>query len=68
MFCIFELRAIESIWTSVNFAFLAHVELIKLCDAPESNNMIIGRSLRKNVPTSTSSSVEICSTWCSWRG
>jgi hypothetical protein len=39
MFCIFELRAIESIWTSVNFAFLAHVELIKLCDAPESNNM-----------------------------
>jgi hypothetical protein len=37
--------------TSHNFAFLAHVELIKSCDAPESNNMIIGHSLRKNVPT-----------------
>jgi hypothetical protein len=28
--------------TSVNLTFLAHVELIKLCDAPESNNMMIG--------------------------
>jgi hypothetical protein len=41
---------------------LAHVELIKLCDAPESSNMTIGRSLRKNVPASTSSPVEISST------
>jgi hypothetical protein len=28
--------------TSVNLAFLALVELIKSCDAPESNNMMIG--------------------------
>jgi hypothetical protein len=27
---------------SVNLAFLLHVELIKSCDAPESNNMTIG--------------------------
>jgi hypothetical protein len=28
--------------TSLNLAFLAHVELIKSCDAPESSNMMIG--------------------------
>jgi hypothetical protein len=33
---------------SVNLAFLAHVELIKLCDALESNNMMIGHSFKKN--------------------
>jgi hypothetical protein len=37
--------------TSDNFAFLAQVELIRSCDAPESNNMMIGRLLGKNVPT-----------------
>jgi hypothetical protein len=40
---------------SVNLAFLAHVELIKSCDAPESNNMTVGRTFKKNVPASTSS-------------
>jgi hypothetical protein len=44
--------------TSDNFAFLAQVELIKSCDAPESNRIIMGCSLRKNVPASTSSP------WC----
>jgi hypothetical protein len=48
--------------SSVNFAFLAHVELIKSCDALELNCMTIGHSLRKNIPTSTSSPVEISST------
>jgi hypothetical protein len=48
--------------TSDNFAFLAQVELIKLCDDPESNRIIMGCSLRKNVPTSTSSPVGISST------
>jgi hypothetical protein len=38
------------------------MELIKLCDAPESNNIIVGRLLRKNVPASTSSPVGISST------
>jgi hypothetical protein len=38
------------------------VELIKSCDALESNRIIIGRSLRKNVPASTSSLVETSST------
>jgi hypothetical protein len=47
--------------TSDNFAFLAQVKLMKPCDAPESNRIIIGRSLRKNVPTSTSSPVGISS-------
>jgi hypothetical protein len=40
--------------TSVNLAFLAHVVLIKSCDAPESNKMIIECSLRKNIPARTS--------------
>jgi hypothetical protein len=48
--------------TSVNLAFLAHVELIKSCDALESKNMIIGRSLRKIVPFKISSLVGISST------
>jgi hypothetical protein len=48
--------------TSVNLAFLAYVELIKSCDAPKSNNMMIGRSFKKNVPTSTSSPMGIPST------
>jgi hypothetical protein len=48
--------------TRVNLAFLAQVELIKSCDALESNSMMIGRSLRKNIPTSTSSHVGISST------
>jgi hypothetical protein len=47
--------------TSDKFAFLAQVELIKSCDALESNRIIIGRSLRKNVPASTSSLVETSS-------
>jgi hypothetical protein len=47
--------------TSDNSAVLAHVALIKSCDAPESNNIMIGRSLRKNVPASTSSPVGISS-------
>jgi hypothetical protein len=47
--------------TSDNFAFLAHVEPIKSCDATESNNMMIGCSLKKNVPASTSSSMGITS-------
>jgi hypothetical protein len=47
--------------TSDNIAFLAHVELIKSCDAPELNNIMIGHLLRKNVPTSTSSSMGISS-------
>jgi hypothetical protein len=49
---------------SVYFAFLAQVALIKSCDAPESNNIVMGRSLRKNVPASTSSPPW----WCNWRG
>jgi hypothetical protein len=48
--------------TSVNLAFLAHVVLIKSCDAPESNKMIIECSLRKNIPARTSSPKEISST------
>jgi hypothetical protein len=47
--------------TGDNLAFLAHVELMKSCDAPESNNMMIGRSWRWNVPMSTSSPVGISS-------
>jgi hypothetical protein len=47
--------------TSDNFAFLAQVELIKLCDALESNKIITGCSLRENVPASTSSLVGISS-------
>jgi hypothetical protein len=47
---------------SDSFAFLAHVKLIKSRDAPELNNMIIGRLLRKNIPTSTSSPMGISST------
>jgi hypothetical protein len=37
------------------------MELIKSCDAEESNNIIIGRPLRKKVPISTSSLVGISS-------
>jgi hypothetical protein len=48
--------------TIYNFAFLAQVELIKSCDALESNRIIIGYSLRKNIPASTSSPVGISST------
>jgi hypothetical protein len=47
--------------TSVNISLLAHVELTKLYDALESNNIMMGRSLRKNVPVSTSSPVGISS-------
>jgi hypothetical protein len=36
-----------------SIVFLAHVELIKSYDAPELNSMIIGCSLRVNVPAST---------------
>jgi hypothetical protein len=46
--------------TSDNLAFFTHVMLIKSCDAPESNNIMMGHSLRKNVPASTSSPVGIC--------
>jgi hypothetical protein len=38
------------------------VELIKSCDALESNSIIMGCSLRKNIPASTSSPVKISST------
>jgi hypothetical protein len=47
---------------SVNLVFLAHAELIKSCDALESNNMTIGCSFKKNIPGSTSSPVGIPST------
>jgi hypothetical protein len=47
--------------TGANFALLAHAELIKSCDAPESNNIMMGHSLR-NIPASTSSPVGISST------
>jgi hypothetical protein len=48
--------------TSDNLAFLAQMELIKSCDALESNSTTIGHPLRKNVPASTSSPVGISST------
>jgi hypothetical protein len=48
--------------TSDNFAFLAQVELIKSCDALESNRIITGYALTKNVPASTFSPVGISST------
>jgi hypothetical protein len=51
-----------SIATIDSIAFLAHVELIKSCDALESNSMIIGRPLSMNIPASTSSLVGILST------
>jgi hypothetical protein len=38
------------------------VELIKSCDAPESNRIIMGCPLRKNIPAKTSSPVGISST------
>jgi hypothetical protein len=47
---------------SDNFAFLAQVKLIKSCDAPESNRIIIGYLFRKNVPASPSSPMGISST------
>jgi hypothetical protein len=40
---------------SANFNLLAHATLMKSCDAPESNRMMIGRPNSKKVPTSTSS-------------
>jgi hypothetical protein len=48
--------------TRDNVASLAQMELIKSCDAPESNSITIGRLLRKNVPVSTSSPMAISST------
>jgi hypothetical protein len=48
--------------TSVNFALLAHAELTKSCEAPESNNIMMGCSLRKNIPVRTSSPMGISST------
>jgi hypothetical protein len=48
--------------TSVNFALLAHAELTKSCEALESNNIMMGCSLRKNVLIITSSPVGISST------
>jgi hypothetical protein len=47
--------------TSDNLASLAQMELLKSCDALESNSITIGGPLRKNVPASTSSSVGISS-------
>jgi hypothetical protein len=44
-----------------SIASLAQVELVKSYDAPKSNSTIIGRSLRRNVPSSTSSPVGISS-------
>jgi hypothetical protein len=40
---------------SDNFALLAHAELMKSCDVPESNGMMTGCPNSKNVPSSTSS-------------
>jgi hypothetical protein len=36
--------------TADSIAFFAQVELIKSCDDPESNRIIMGCLLRKNVP------------------
>jgi hypothetical protein len=47
---------------SDNSALLAHVELMKPCDASESNRMMIGHPNSKKVPESTSSSSGISST------
>jgi hypothetical protein len=47
--------------TSANFALLAHAKLIKSCHALESNSIMMGHSLKKNVPISTSSPVGISS-------
>jgi hypothetical protein len=51
-----------SVATSDNLAFLAQMELIKSCDTPESNSLIIGQLWRKNVLICTSSLVGIPST------
>jgi hypothetical protein len=48
--------------TSVNLVFSAHAELTKTCEAPESNNIMMGCSLRKSIPARTSSRVGISST------
>jgi hypothetical protein len=45
--------------TSINIAISAHVELMKSCEALESNNIMVGCSLRKNVPARTSSPMGI---------
>jgi hypothetical protein len=49
---------------SDNFALFAHAELMKSCEAPESNGMMIGRPNSKKVPTSTSSPQEYPRPWC----
>jgi hypothetical protein len=48
--------------TSVNLALSAHVELMKSCETPEPNNIMMECSLRKNVPARTSSPVGMSST------
>jgi hypothetical protein len=45
-----------------NFDFLAHTELMKSWDVPESNRMMTRCLNSKNVPTSTSSPSGISST------
>jgi hypothetical protein len=47
---------------SANFDLFAHAALMKSCDAPESNMMMIGCPNSKKVPTSTSSPSGISST------
>jgi hypothetical protein len=52
--------------TSVNFALLAHAELMKSCKAPESNNIMMGCLLRtysQELPLSWVSPPR----WYSWR-
>jgi hypothetical protein len=40
---------------SDKFALLAHAKLMKSCEAPKSNKMMIGHLNSKEVPVSTSS-------------
>jgi hypothetical protein len=53
---------------SDNFALFAHAELMKSCEALESNRMMVGLLNSKKVPASTSSSLGISSTmvWLTW--
>jgi hypothetical protein len=53
--------------TSVSFAFLAHVELLKSCVAPESNSMIIGHQLRRTYPQVLPLPWVYPPRWGSWR-
>jgi hypothetical protein len=54
--------------TSVNLALSGHAELMKSCEAPESNNTMMGCSLRKNVPAKLPLPWVSHPRWCSWHG